>query len=552
MWRIIALPVFFASLLCFALHLYSQEEKEKLQITAEVKEAPGEIQFAVSGTAQVPDESRVQISLLFAHEKFDSRTVIVTNKRFSVTLGPYKKRYHSGNYTIEALFEVYRQIEPVRKQFADQSETMQEHKSVRVGTPKKEKEEDRATADFYGKLIANAETLRSEMWTEYEAAIKKQRYFKEDEKKDKKFDEAAWREFVDGKWRTSLKKDVDAHKEYKEGLLALKFPQAVPNIEMLFGALFQLSQNLSTKVYKENKLPEDPGDKTAPDWDGVTFGAPTQDETIEKLRNSIQKFVEAIQKKTDAEYEGKEPEGMVLVPAGTFHMGSTEEQINKIVEEARKGFSEDFKKIVSPDSFRHNLRKAKDVYVKAFYIDKYEVTNREYKKFVDAANHKEPDSWDGAQIPQGKEDCPVVKVTLQDAQEYAKWANKRLPTEAEWEKAARGSKDRRGYPWGDTYSKGKANLWETGEKRGDFKRVGSHPEDKSPYGCYDMCGNVSEWTADTITITDDPHHAGVQPVIRGGSYLDDPFESRCDFVHWLAADEKFYSLGFRCAKDVEE
>jgi iron(II)-dependent oxidoreductase len=547
MWRIIALPAFFASLLCLALHLYSQEEKEKLQITAEVKEAPGEIQFAVSGTAQVPDESRVQISLLFARERFDSRTVIVTNKKFSVTLGPYKKRYLSGNYTIEALFEVYRQIEPVRKQFTDQSEMMLEHKSVRVGTPKKEKEEDKATADFYGKLIANAETLRSKMWTEYEAAIKKQRYFKGEE-----FDKDAWRDFVDKKWRDSLKKDVDAHKEYKEGLLALKFPQAVPDIEMLFGALFKLSQDLSVKVYKENKLPEDPGDITDPDRGGMIFGAPARDETIQKLKDSIGKLVEAILKKTDAEYEGKEPEGMILVPAGIFHMGSTEEQINKVVEEARKGFSEAFKKIVGPDSFRHNLRKAQEVYVKAFYIDKYEVTNREYKKFVDATSHKTPDSWDGAQIPQGKEDCPVVKVTLRDAQEYAKWANKRLPTEAEWEKAARGSKDRRNYPWGDTYSKGKANLWETGEKRGDFKRVGSHPEDKSPYGCFDMCGNVSEWTADTMTITDDPHHAGVQPVIRGGSYLDAPFESRCDFVHWLAADEKFYSLGFRCAKDVEE
>jgi formylglycine-generating enzyme required for sulfatase activity len=555
MVRVITLLAFCSSLLFIGPRLYSQEER--LQITAEVKETPGEIQFVISGTAQFPDNSTLQVSVLFTRERFDGATVTVTNNKFSVTLGPYKNRYYSGTYTVEALFKVSRQIEPVRKQFADQSEMWLVNKSVRVGTPQKEKEEDRAIADLYGRIITDAEALRQEIWAEYELASKKQRYFKETEedKDKKKFDEVAWRDFVDKKWRVSLKKDVDAHLEYKESLLALKFPQLATDAELLFGVLFKLSQNISAKLYKENKLREDPTDVTTPaDAIGVAFDAPANDEQVNKLRNSIARAVEAILKKTDEDYARKEPEGMVLVPGGTFTMGSTQEQINRVLEEAKKGFSDDFKKFFGPESLRHSLHKAKQVYVKAFYIDKYEVTNREYKKFTDATVHKSPDYWKGNQIPEGMEDCPVVRVTLMDAQEYAKWANKRLPTEAEWEKAARGPKDRRGYPWGgETYSKGKANIWETGEKKGDLKPVGSYPEDKSPCGCYDMCGNAQEWTTDTITITDDPHHSGVHPVIRGGGYTDSPFESRCDFVRWLMrSDEKSYSLGFRCAKDVEE
>jgi formylglycine-generating enzyme required for sulfatase activity len=547
MWRVIAGFAIFTSLLCFTLHLYSQGEVEKLQITAEVKEAAGGLQFAVSGTAEVPDESRVQLWIHFAHENFDGKAVVVTNKKFSHTFGPYKKRYYSGTYTIEALFMVDRQIESVRKQFADQTEILRATRTVRVGTPQKEKEGEREIAALYGKLLANAETLRHDMWTEYKAAIEKKRYFK-----DKKFDEASWRDFVDTKWRDPLKKDIDKHREYKESFLAIKFPQTATDMEMLFGVLFKLSQNLSAKLYKENKLPEDPKDITPPDWDGVKFEAPVQDETINELIKSIQKLVETILKKTDEDYLRKEPEGMVLVPAGIFHMGTTDEQIDKVFEEARKEFSNEFKEFLhTKQSFKHNFHKPKEVYVKAFYIDKYEVTNADYKKFVDATDYSPPQYWDGTKIPKEMEDHPVVSVTLQDAQNYAKWANKRLPTEEEWEKAARGSKDRRNYPWGDTFSKGKANLWERGEKKPKLKPVGSYSEDKSPCGCYDMCGNVQEWTTDTITITDDKHHQGGQ-VIRGGSYLDSPFDSRCDFVNWLRPDEKFFNLGFRCVKDAEE
>jgi len=180
-----------------------------------------------------------------------------------------------------------------------------------------------------------------------------------------------------------------------------------------------------------------------------------------------------------------------------------------------------------------------------FWIDKTLVTNAEYKRFLDAnPEHPvpftekawaQPFNWDSQSrtFPEGKADHPVTLVTWQDAAAYAAWAGARLPTEEEWEKAARGIDGRR-YPWGtwetDRCNTYKANIYST-------TPVGHYsPAGDSPYGCVDMAGNVWEWTA-----TEDD----VGRVVRGGSFVNDRFSSRCTFHDWDLPDSGIRLYGFR-------
>ena len=121
---------------------------------------------------------------------------------------------------------------------------------------------------------------------------------------------------------------------------------------------------------------------------------------------------------------------MVLIPAGSFKMGS--------------------------NNGKDNEKPVHTVYVDAFYMDKYEVTNAQYRKFMSATGHREPKYWDYSDYNQPNQ--PVVAVSWNDATAYARWAGKRLPTEAEWEKAARGGLEGREYPWGDTIDSSKARY----------------------------------------------------------------------------------------------
>jgi len=135
------------------------------------------------------------------------------------------------------------------------------------------------------------------------------------------------------------------------------------------------------------------------------------------------------------------------------------------------------------------------VYLNAFKISRVPVTNAQYQVFVNATSHRIPCHWTNGITPPGKEQHPVVDVNWYDAQAFCRWAGVRLPTEAEWEKAARGT-DRRIYPWGN--QKPNRQLCNHNFFVGDTTPVGHYPDGASPYGVLDMAGNVWEWTMSKV------------------------------------------------------
>lgn len=175
-----------------------------------------------------------------------------------------------------------------------------------------------------------------------------------------------------------------------------------------------------------------------------------------------------------------------------------------------------------------------------FFIDQSPVTNAEYKLFVDAIGFEQPSHWRNGTYPEGKADHPVVEVNWFSATAYAEWAGKRLPTNEEWEKAARGT-DGRTWPWGNDWSIQNANVFS-----GDTTPIGSYsPQGDSPYGCQDMAGNVWEWIG------------GGQPSqlrapLRGGDWLDGPDEAQTFHIRMHTPRRKNPFVGFRCAADSAE
>ena len=193
-----------------------------------------------------------------------------------------------------------------------------------------------------------------------------------------------------------------------------------------------------------------------------------------------------------------------------------------------------------------------DVQIKAFCLDRYAVTNLQYKDFVDATGRRTPVHWQGGTFPIDKGDHPVVNVTWEDACAYAEWVNKRLPTEAEWEWAARGS-DGREYPWGDQVGQDCANF--------NSPEIGTSPVDKFPkgqseFGIWDMCGNVGEWCSDwydakyySRSPESDPKGPpdGRHKVYRGGGYHTNRMDIRALSRHSATPNMYQDYIGFRCA-----
>jgi len=286
-------------------------------------------------------------------------------------------------------------------------------------------------------------------------------------------------------------------------------------------------------------------------------------------------------------------EELVLIPAGPFLMGS-----DKLPNKDESTGVGTIKPWYLDEHPPHQVN------LKAYYIDRYEITNAQYRKFVAATGHTPPITWgeNGYLLSMrlnelGQLDIdrlrrlavktfrldmdtrtmdkqallkasaerlhyldkePVIDVSWHDADAYCGWAGERLPSEAEWEKAARG-KDGNEYPWGAKWVAGHSNsgeeMWDDG-----VAPVGSYPTDKSPFGVYDMAGNVSEWVADWYqpypgTTYKSDAFGEKYKVLRGaawgreGHYAMHQFQ-RGAYRFYLDPDSILDDVGFRCAKDV--
>ncbi len=243
-------------------------------------------------------------------------------------------------------------------------------------------------------------------------------------------------------------------------------------------------------------------------------------------------------------------EEMVLVPAGEFKMGTTEE---------------DF---IQEEMPQHT------VYLDAYYIDKYEVTNARYWEFLEYITRTGDHSKCHPMEPIKKDhipgntfrsyvykyynypDYPVNRIDWYDAYAFASWAGKRLPTEAEWEKAARGTDGRR-FPWGDVWEIRNCNVGPDG-----MLTVGSYESGNSVYGCYDMSGSMSEWCNDWYhpqyyhnspeKNPKGPLKSTGKRIIKGGSlFAQNVYKMRCAVRMFGEPDDRNKSVGFRCAKDAK-
>ncbi len=219
---------------------------------------------------------------------------------------------------------------------------------------------------------------------------------------------------------------------------------------------------------------------------------------------------------------------MVYVPAGEFIMGSD------------NNWKEEPQHIASTG---------------AYFIDKYEVTVEEYAEFIRDTGHRAPKYWfrNGGKPGKGTDLLPVVYVDYYDACAYCEWEGKRLPTEAEWEKAARGT-DGRNFPWGDEWNPHYTNTWEKGPHR--RAQVNAYPKGASPYGAFNMGGNVWEWTSSWLVnypgADTSFDFTGTDMVLKGGSWLDFADSTRPAERHEFTPYIRYNTVGFRCAKDAEE
>jgi formylglycine-generating enzyme required for sulfatase activity len=224
-----------------------------------------------------------------------------------------------------------------------------------------------------------------------------------------------------------------------------------------------------------------------------------------------------------------EPE-WVKIPAGEFWLGGEGEYDGKPV---------------------HRL------YLPTYQISKTPITNAQYQLFTQSTGHRTPGNWEYNRPPKGRESHPVVEVDWEEAVAYCGWLSEqtgkliRLPSEAEWEKAARGDKDQRVYPWGDNFEATRCNSAGLGLR--DTTPVGIFPEGASPYGCLDMVGNVGEWTRseyedypyDPTDGREDLKRTGVPRVLRGGSFHEDEGFARCASRNLNLFDGWNSYLGFR-------
>ena len=247
--------------------------------------------------------------------------------------------------------------------------------------------------------------------------------------------------------------------------------------------------------------------------------------------------------------QGPAPEDvgeMIEIPAGRFRKGLSERQIEQVVAELKR-----YQMDVSAIRAALKEEREESVHVGAFAIDATPVTNAQFARFVEATNHvteaelREDDrhTWRIRRSSQFA-DHPVVYVSFNDAQAYCEWAGKRLPTADEWKKAFRGSEGRM-YPWGDAFDVNRCNTAES-QRGWETTPVRRFPDGRSPYGCYDMLGNVEEWTTTTST-----EGASELKIVLGGSWCMSCQLFGIPVLHRLAArDFSSNELGFRGARTI--
>lgn len=228
---------------------------------------------------------------------------------------------------------------------------------------------------------------------------------------------------------------------------------------------------------------------------------------------------------------------MVTIPAGDFSMGRS-----KLTSDDNTNMRPH---ILLDDRPVHKVR------ISSFRLDVTEVANEQYAKFVAATKHRFPYHWPEGRIPDGAASLPVYNVSWDDANAFCQWAGKRLPTEAEWERAARGGVEGMDYPTGDKVD---AKLARYNVETGPSP-VGSFSP--NAFGLQDMAGNESEWTADwfdgayyKISPAKDPQgpSTGEYKVIRGGAWSDSPKRITVFFRNWVRPSQRTPNIGFRCAQ----
>lgn len=289
-------------------------------------------------------------------------------------------------------------------------------------------------------------------------------------------------------------------------------------IVFVFGSFIMMIVMLVYETYKSKKALE-----------AMPAGQPAKARVLQPL--PLQDFS---MYKTIVSNEGRE---MVEIPEGPFTMGSNDGD---------------------PDE-----GPAHPVYLKTFFVDLKEVTQGEYERFERMTKREKPivPVFEDDISKLQNSDYPVVGITWNDAVAYCRWAGKRLPTEAEWEKAARGEGKRR-YPWGDTFDQNYANV--DGEDDGFLylAPVGSFEVGRSPYGLYDATGNVAEWVLDNYSADyyqespfRDPlgsEDEDVYKVIRGASWRESRIGARLTKRFSAKMWRTDATVGFRCAKDAEK
>jgi len=254
-----------------------------------------------------------------------------------------------------------------------------------------------------------------------------------------------------------------------------------------------------------------------------------------------------------------DPEGMALVPAGKFWMGRAYTIFLNTADLLARDRMDDIP--------------ANNIYLDAFYIDKYEVTNADYARFVEATKTRPPWHWLQGKVAKDQEKLPVANVTWFEAADFCKWAGKRLPTEAEWEKAVRGGLDRNHYSWGDK-EVDRSELMLLSPQSADrianappvpavLGKLRSMPVGSfapNGYGLYDMIGNVMEWTNDWYDNNYYPFmpkqnprgpETGKYKSVRGAGFADGGGhgeEKVNDYRNFSDPDTRTTTIGFRCAK----